>query len=101
MSQIDYASVLYGQNSTFIAELYTRYLENPAAVDESWRQFFGELQDAAPDIAADLKGPSWAKRQTRIIGEPDPNAPPPAKDGKAKANGKAAPAAAESPTETR
>ena len=33
-----------GANAEFIAELYGRYLENPDAVDESWREFFAEFR---------------------------------------------------------
>ena len=53
MSQIDQASFLYGSNATFIAELYSRYLADPASVDESWRRFFAELRDEAPTVLAE------------------------------------------------
>src|ERR1700674_5849486 len=69
MSQIDPASVLYGPNATFIAELYSRFLQDAGAVDESWRQFFTELRDEAPAVLAELHGPEWAPNQTRIVGE--------------------------------
>ena len=77
MPEIDHASFLYGQNATFIAELYSRFVENPQAVDESWRQFFASLADEAPAVLAELNGPAWAKSQTRIIGAVDPLAAPP------------------------
>mgnify|MGYP003344263667 CR=1 FL=1 len=38
-------SYLFGANAPFIAELYGRYLDNPAQVDESWRALFAELRD--------------------------------------------------------
>ena len=38
-------SFLYGGNAQFIEELYAKYLENPAAVDQHWRQFFAGLDD--------------------------------------------------------
>src|SRR5919199_3714848 len=68
MSQIDPASFLNGANSAFIAELYARYLDDPSSVDEGWRRFFAELRDEAPQVEAELEGPSWAPRKARIIG---------------------------------
>jgi 2-oxoglutarate dehydrogenase E1 component len=68
MSQIDPASFLTGANSGFIAELYARWLEDPSAVDESWRQFFAELRDEPVAVEAELEGPSWAPRKDRILG---------------------------------
>ncbi len=40
-------SFLYGGNAQFIEQLYAKYLENPAAVDQHWRQFFAGLEDNA------------------------------------------------------
>jgi 2-oxoglutarate dehydrogenase E1 component len=68
MSQIDPASFLNGANSGFIAELYSRWAEDPKAVDESWARFFAELREEAPTVAAELDGPSWGPARPRIIG---------------------------------
>jgi 2-oxoglutarate dehydrogenase E1 component len=61
-------SFLASANSTFIEELYARYLEKPATVDPEWAAFFDELSDEAPDVLKELKGASWAPRKTSIIG---------------------------------
>ena len=37
-------SFLYGGNSSFIEELYGRYLTDPASVDPSWRAYFDDLE---------------------------------------------------------
>src|ERR1700687_3401713 len=68
MSQIDQASFLCGSNATFIAELYSRYLADPASVDESWQHFFKELRDEAPAVLAELQGPDLSPNQPRVIG---------------------------------
>src|SRR5579871_51324 len=68
MSEIDPNSFLSGSNAVFIAELYARYLEDPAEVDESWRRFFGELSDAQPAVEKELNGPAWSRERSRIIG---------------------------------
>jgi 2-oxoglutarate dehydrogenase E1 component len=48
MAELDGTSFLSGANAEFIAELYARFLENPASVDASWREFFAGLGDEAP-----------------------------------------------------
>jgi 2-oxoglutarate dehydrogenase E1 component len=65
--QIDPTTFLSGPNAAFITELYARYLEDPQSVDASWRGFFAELADDAPNVAKDLEGASWAPRQTGVI----------------------------------
>ncbi|HYM01693.1 MAG TPA: 2-oxoglutarate dehydrogenase E1 component [Stellaceae bacterium] len=74
MSQLEHATFLYGPIATFIGELYSRYLEDPAAVDESWRAFFGELAEEAPTVLKELEGPGWGKERGHVIvnGEPAP-----------------------------
>ena len=64
------ASFLSGPNGPFIEELYCKYLENPAAVDPSWRKFFADLQDEAGAVLQDIRGASWAPRARSVeIGE--------------------------------
>ena len=41
--ELEQNSFLYGGNSGFIEELYSRYLDDPDDVDESWRQYFDDL----------------------------------------------------------
>ncbi len=71
-------SFLYGANATFIAELYDRFLANPASVDPSWQRFFSSLGDAGSHSVA------WDQAPKAVIGQPDPDAPAaaPAKDKK-------------------
>ena len=38
-------SFLTGNNSVFLADLYSKYLQNPAQVDPSWAAFFAGLGD--------------------------------------------------------
>ena len=65
---IEQSSFLSGANAPFVAELYARFLENPASVDASWSAFFGGLGDDARAALSDLTGASWAPRGTSIIG---------------------------------
>ena len=68
----DRRSFLFGSNADFIAELYSRYLENPSSVDPSWAQFFNGLHDDAGSIRGELRGASWAPRALGIDAEPAP-----------------------------
>ncbi|MFD2235426.1 2-oxoglutarate dehydrogenase E1 component [Phaeospirillum tilakii] len=72
-------SFLTGGNAVFIAELYARYLDDPASVDPSWGQFFRELRDDPAQLDGDFKGRGALRRDLKVIGAPDPDAPPPAK----------------------
>jgi len=63
---------LNGANAPFMAELYARYLDDPASVDGSWRGIFDQVHDDAGAARQDVEGPSWAPRTTRVIGAADP-----------------------------
>ena len=51
------ATILNGLNSTYIADLYEKWLENPKNVDANWNDWFSDMQNtgSSNDI------PSWAK----------------------------------------
>ena len=82
-------SFLYGANSVFIEQLYSRYLSNPSSVDASWQKFFASLGDPAP------KQPSWNKSPSAVIGQPDADAPAAAKKDDKSAKGALDPKAVE------
>ncbi len=54
-------SFLYGGNASYIEELYARYEQDPASVDESWAGFFASLGDSPDDVSASIKGASWQR----------------------------------------
>src|SRR5687767_11480677 len=66
MSTSPASSFLSGPNAPFIEELYAKYLENPSAVDPSWRKFFSELQDDSAIVLQDIRGASWAPRARTV-----------------------------------
>ncbi len=57
VTAFEQTSFLYGGNAQFIEQLYGKYLENPAAVDDHWRQFFASLDDSSATVAK----PSWQR----------------------------------------
>src|SRR5438552_1354429 len=80
MTELNGTTFLSGANAEFIAELYARYLDDPAAVDPSWRRFFAEMADDAAAIRAERAGPPWA-RPLPPIEMPEAPSPTPAVDG--------------------
>jgi 2-oxoglutarate dehydrogenase E1 component len=54
-------SFLYGGNAQFIENLYAKFLENPASVDQHWRQFFAGLEDEKAIAARQMRGASWQR----------------------------------------
>jgi len=58
----DKTSFLEGSNSAFIKELYLKYVDNPRAVPESWKEFFDGLNEDHKIVQTEIKGPSWAPK---------------------------------------
>ena len=77
MPDFDQTTFLSGANAGFIADLYARHLDNPGAVDESWRRFFGELADDPAAVRAEVEGPAWAPPVRRANGATAPAAASP------------------------
>jgi 2-oxoglutarate dehydrogenase E1 component len=67
MSRLDQTTFLTGANATFIAELYSRYLEDATSVDESWRSFFAELGEDGSQVLRELEGPPWGRERSHVI----------------------------------
>ena len=62
ITAFEQSSFLYGGNAQFIEGLYAKFLENPAAVDVHWRQFFAGLDDDPASAKKQVSGPSWARK---------------------------------------
>jgi 2-oxoglutarate dehydrogenase E1 component len=83
------ASAFNGANAAFIADLYARWVANPASVDPSFAELFGALNDEAKAVLTDATGASWAPRRFDV-GEPEPAKPSGKGKADAKPDGKAA-----------
>ena len=66
--QFEASSWLSGANAPFVIDLYERYLAEPRSVGDDWRDFFAALDDDGRAALADLAGPDWAPRATRVVG---------------------------------
>src|SRR5260370_3238884 len=76
MAEIDGPTFLASSNAEFIAVLSGRYLEDPDAVDESWRRFFAEFGDDAAALKAERAWPPWARPLPPLNGDTAPAAAP-------------------------
>ena len=62
----DKTSFLEGSNSSFIEELYLKYINNPEKVPQSWREFFDGLDEDQKIIQTEIQGPSWSPKKNNI-----------------------------------
>lgn len=57
----------FSTNIVFINELYQNYLSNPSSIDSSWADFFANNKSEVEEIISDYNGPSWSKRELKVI----------------------------------
>jgi 2-oxoglutarate dehydrogenase E1 component len=72
------ATAFTGANAAFIADLYARWVGDPATVDPSFATLFEALNDEARSVLTDALGASWAPRHWAIEAEGQSLATPPA-----------------------
>ncbi|MBB4304537.1 2-oxoglutarate dehydrogenase E1 component [Rhodobium orientis] len=54
-------SFLYGGNAAYLEDLYARYQEEPATLDDAWQDFFEDLKDERQNVLKEAKGASWKR----------------------------------------
>ena len=69
---LEATSFLSGTNAAFVEALYAQYLENPDAVDESWRAYFSGLGQNALTPAQLGRGPAWKRDKKPELASGDP-----------------------------
>ncbi len=62
-------SFLYGGNAHYVEQLYGRYLQDPAAVDAEWRDFFAGLNDDPAVIEKNTRGPAWKPAHRPVVAD--------------------------------
>lgn len=73
---------IFGTNSTYVEELYEAYLQNPASVDDSWKEFFADMGDSVNAVIKNNTGATWANKDAKVIGVANPELASPRKDKK-------------------
>ena len=59
--QFHASSFMQGHNAEYLEQMYARYANDPAAVDESWQAFFRAMGDDEVSVKREAEGPSWAR----------------------------------------
>ncbi len=59
--QFHASSFMQGHNAEYLEQMYARYANDPAAVDEAWQQFFKAMGDDEVSVKREAAGPSWAR----------------------------------------
>ena len=52
-------SFLSKSNSTFIEEMYIRFIEKDSNLPESWIKYFETLDDDIQSVIKEIEGPTW------------------------------------------
>jgi 2-oxoglutarate dehydrogenase E1 component len=63
------ATAFNGANAAFIADMYARWVADPASVDESFSELFSALNDESRSVLTDAVGASWAPRHFDLGGD--------------------------------
>ncbi|WP_431856684.1 2-oxoglutarate dehydrogenase E1 component [Azospirillum sp.] len=71
---LEKSSFLFGGNAQYVAELYARFLKDPASVDPSWNGFFKEMDDDSRAVLDELRGASWSLPEEILLGAADETA---------------------------
>ncbi len=55
------SSFLYGPNSSYIEKLYSRYKSDSSNIDDSWRDYFSNIDDSLSNVE---RKPSWHQERS-------------------------------------
>ncbi len=58
---------LNSANAPYVAELYSKFRNNPESVDTTWKDFFNNLNEDDYSVLKDFGGPEWKERPSSII----------------------------------
>ena len=58
-------SFLTKSNSTFIENMYIRYIEKDPNLPLSWKDYFETLNDDINSVIKDLEGPTWQPQKKK------------------------------------
>ncbi len=59
-------SFLNKSNSSFIEQMYVKYVNNDPNLPESWKKYFIDIGDDINSIVKEVNGPSWSPRKNKI-----------------------------------
>ena len=59
-------SFLNKSNSTFIEDMYVRFIEKDPNLPESWKKYFETLDDDIQSVIKEIEGPTWQPKKKKI-----------------------------------
>ena len=59
-------SFLSKTNSSFIEEMYLKFINQDENIPESWKKYFEDIGEDLNVVAKELNGPSWNSNKTKI-----------------------------------
>jgi len=59
-------SFLSKSNSSFIEEMYLRFIEKDSTLSESWKDYFKSLDEDLTLVAKEIEGPTWQPNRKEI-----------------------------------
>ena len=57
---LEKTAFLSKSNSTFIEEMYLKYVNKDPSLPDSWSEYFKEIGDQAEEVVNEINGPSWS-----------------------------------------
>ena len=54
-------SFLHKSNSSFIEQMYLKFISNDSDLPQSWKDYFEELDEEVNLVVKEINGPSWKK----------------------------------------
>ncbi|HRJ12288.1 MAG TPA: 2-oxoglutarate dehydrogenase E1 component, partial [Alphaproteobacteria bacterium] len=63
------APALNASNIAYVAGLYDRYKKDASSIDQSWTQYFRQLNENDTAMLAELTGASWTPKQAKLPDE--------------------------------
>ena len=58
--EFEKSAFLSKSNSTFIEEMYLKFVNKDPSLPDSWREYFSEIGDQAEEVVNEINGPSWS-----------------------------------------
>ena len=59
-------SFLNKSNSTFIEEMYIKYINKDADLEKGWKDYFSGIEDEMHEVINEINGPSWKPFSKKI-----------------------------------
>ena len=59
-------SFLSKTNSSFIEEMYLKFINQDENIPESWKNYFEDIGEDLSIVVKELNGPSWGSNKTKI-----------------------------------